>query len=170
MNFKLNITIQKNNFFLTENRWQINVSVGETRIHDEKFFVEGVETKSYTEDKKKHSYQTFRFNKKLFAEIQELLFPGSNKNYVSAEQEVAWDYYHYCSYENLSFNVHPVSISADFFRFEFEGSQEAIYEKCLDINKNWTSFLTVNKQNELINKNKRNASKRKNTSTVGKRK
>lgn len=141
MKFKLWIEIQEQPYqekIKEENRtWVVSYSISETSISDENLFIEGYKIKSYTEDGKTHYYQKFKFNKNLHKVIQELLFPGSNKNYLAMNRDKAWDYYHYTFYEGFKFNVHPISMGNGFFRQEFEGTQEEILNKCTELNKKW---------------------------------
>lgn len=134
MKFDLWIEIKKSDY--TDN-WNVCATVHRYICRDEKFFIEGAPIDVYFEQGKEYKNQTFHFNKLLLKEILKLLFPGNGKNLLNIDRQKAWDYYHYTLYEGFTFNVHPISISNTFFRQSFKGTQEEIYQKCLDINKKW---------------------------------
>ena len=68
------------------------------------------------------------------------MLPKSKTNYFGVNKTVAWDYYHYTVFVGgFTFAVHPISMSNTFLRQEFEGTQEEIYEKCLELNEKWIS-------------------------------
>jgi len=136
LKFKLWIEIKKSDI---TNNWSVSYCIHSATIYNKEFFIEGYPINSYKEDGKTYSSQNFEFNSLLLKKIQKLLLPNSTKNYISVSQDVAWDYYHYCLYEGFMFNIHPISISNNFFRQEFVGSQAEIYQKCFDLNKKWIS-------------------------------
>lgn len=135
MKFKLWITIQKIGVI---DKWSISYIVHNAKIYNSILFVAGYPVDTYVEDNKVYSSQNFVFNKNLHKVIKELLLPGSRKNYISVTKEQAWNYYHFCSHEKFTFAVHPISIGNNYFRMEFEGTQEEILNKCKDMNDKWT--------------------------------
>lgn len=136
LKFDMWIEIQKNNF---DDKWSISFCIHPVTIYEENFFIDGYPVDLYVEDEKERSSQTFKFNSKLFKEIQKLLLPNSKKHYLSVPQDVAWDYYHYTCYEGFMFNVHPVSMTGDYLRQSFIGTQEEVYNKCKQLNEKWIS-------------------------------
>ena len=137
MKFKLWIEIKQMSH---DDKWIISYCVHDAHIYKEEFFISGYKVDSYTEDKIIFKKQTFKFNKKLHPIIQKLLLPKSKTNYFGVNKTVAWDYYHYTVFVGgFMFAVHPISMSNTFLRQEFEGTQEEIYEKCLELNEKWIS-------------------------------
>lgn len=133
MNFKLWIEIQKS----ASEKWYINAHVYDHTCYDEKFFIEGAPHKTEITSEGTFHSQTIKFNPLLLKEIKLLLFPDNGKGLSGLTEQQAWDFYHYTVYEKFTFNVHPISISSNFFRQEFEGTQEEIYEVCKRLNEKW---------------------------------
>lgn len=133
LKFELSIQIQQHKH---DENWSINVIIHDTTIYDKKFFIDNYPISSCYEEGIKLEYQQFYFNQSLMKDIFSLLL-DSKKNYRTVDSLNAIDYYHFLSYEGFSFNVHPVSMSRDFLRMQFIGTQEEIYNKCKHLNDRW---------------------------------
>jgi hypothetical protein len=134
MKFKMWVEIKQ----LIGDTWVISFCVHDAQIYDPKFFIEGYRINKWQEDGKFWEKQTFKFNPKLFKEIQKLLFPNEKRNnYISLPKQKAWDFHHFLYYEGFRDAVHPCSRSGDFLRDEFEGTQQEIYQVCLNVHNNW---------------------------------
>lgn len=138
MKFSLWIEIHENSLPDNDEFWTIRYTVHDCNIYKEEFFIDSypISFKEESLDK----YQTIKFNEKLHKIIQKLLLPKSKTNFYVVNKQTAWDYYHYVLHTGgFVFNVHPVSMSGKFLRQEFIGTQEEIYEKCLELNTKWIS-------------------------------
>jgi hypothetical protein len=141
MKFKLWIDIKQISFD-NEDNWVISYCVHDAIIYKEEFFIPNYNINTYIDEENVCKTQTIKFNKKLDSIIQKLLLPKSNTNYFGVSKLTAWDYYHYTLHiEGFKFAVHPMSMSNTYLRQEFEGTQEEIYEKCLELN---TKYISKN--------------------------
>lgn len=122
-----------------EPKWMVSFHIPDCHIHNKEFFIDGYHIVKYVEEKKPYEMQVVRFNDLLKKKIERLLLPKSKAHYFNVSRNVAWDYYHYTSYLGFRFNVHPCSMGHNFLRQTFTGTQEEIYNKCLELNQKWIS-------------------------------
>ena len=127
--------------YIIDEDWYISFCIHNASIYDENFFIENYPIKEYKEEGKIKKSQEFTFNKLLIEKIRNLLLPNRTSKWgIKVNQSTAWNYYHYTLYiGGFTFNVHPVSMGNDFIRQSFKGTQEEIYNKCVELSEKWIS-------------------------------